>query len=336
MRKVEFDPFLVDMARTARHVAGGKQAKPSVQTTIAAPITLESIGLHSGAKLVMTLRPASVGHGIVFRRADLAHRGASVSDIAASYENVSDTKLCTMISNAAGTSIATIEHLMAAIAAFSIDNLLIEVDGAEVPIMDGSAALFAEAFEAVGLNALSVPRQAIRILKPVMVEEGNRHVALLPGEGFHLSFDIEFADRAIGRQMVEADLNDIDFASDFLTARTFGRLADVEMLQAAGLGLGGSLENSVIVDGDKVLNPDGLRFEDECVRHKLIDAVGDLALAGAPFIGRYEGVRAGHALNNRLLRALFADASAWEFTTLAEGQARPMPVPAMVYAAVGD
>lgn len=307
-----------------------------MQTTLAQPVTLEGVGLHSGLSIVMTLNPAPVGHGIVFRRMDLAAQGAQVSDIAALYRQVSDTRLCTVISNDKGASVGTIEHLMAALSAFGIDNLLVEVSGPELPIMDGSASVFADAIRKAGLEAQNAARRAIRILKPVVVEEAGKRVALLPGEGFHLSFDIEFTDRAIGTQSVEADLRDADFMTDILPARTFGRLADVEMLRAAGLGLGGSLENSVVVDDDKVLNPEGLRFEDECVRHKLLDAVGDLALAGAPFIGRYEGERAGHALNNRLLRALFADQSAWEYAPLAEPQLRPVQEPALAFAAAGD
>jgi len=307
-----------------------------MQTTLAQDVTLEGVGLHSGLSISMTLMPADVGQGIVFRRSDLAAQGSSVSDIAASYRNVTDLRLCTVISNEAGTSVGTIEHLMAALSAYGVDNLLIEVNGPELPIMDGSAAVFADVIEAVGLHVQAAPRRAIRILKPVVIEEDGKRVALLPGEGFHLSFDIEFADRAIGRQSVEAELRDIDFSADFLPARTFGRLADVEMMRAAGLALGGSLENSVVVDGDKVLNPEGLRFEDEYVRHKLMDAVGDLALAGAPLIGRYEGVRAGHALNNRLLRMLFADRSAWDYAPLDEARARPAPQPAMALAVASD
>ncbi|MGV8996708.1 MAG: UDP-3-O-acyl-N-acetylglucosamine deacetylase [Parvibaculaceae bacterium] len=321
---------MLDEARAQRRERAGR-AVACPQMTLNAPVVLEGVGLHTGRMIRMDLHPAGAGFGIVFRRTDLGDVSADVSDITARYDHVGDTMLSTVIRNEAGTSVGTVEHLMAALAGLGIDNVFVEISGPEVPIMDGSSQVFVETIEAVGLKPLHASRRAIRILKPVVVQDGLKRAALLPGEGFKLAFEIQFSNAVIGHQSIEADFMSPSFRDDILRARTFGMLKDVEAMWAAGLGLGGSLDNTIVVDGDHVVNEDGLRFDDEFVRHKVLDAVGDLALAGAPLIGRYEGTRAGHAMNNLVLRALFADRSAWEIIELgANGEevARPMAIPA--------
>ena len=320
MRRIESDTVMLDEARAQRRERNVR-AVACPQKTLNAPVVLEGIGLHTGRMIRMDLHPAGAGFGIVFRRTDLGDAPINVTDIPARYDHVGDTTLSTVIRNEAGTSIGTVEHLMAAFAGLGVDNVFIEIDGPEIPVMDGSSQVFIETIEAIGLKTLSASRRAIRILKPVVVEEGLKKAALLPGEGFKLAFEIDFDNPVIGRQTIEADFMDAAFRDDILRARTFGLLKDVEAMWSAGLGLGGSLDNTVVVDGDRVLNEEGLRFGDEFVRHKVLDAVGDLALAGAPLIGRYEGVRAGHAMNNRVLRALFADRSAWEIVELGDASA---------------
>lgn len=331
MRKTEFDTVLLDEARAQRRRERVGKAVSCPQMTLSAPVVLEGVGLHTGRAIRMDLHPAGAGFGIVFRRTDLGDVSADVSDITARFDHVGDTMLSTVIRNEAGTSVGTVEHLMAALSGLGIDNVFVEINGPEVPVMDGSSQVFVETIEAIGLKPLHAARRAIRILKPVVVQDGLKKAALLPGEGFKLGFEIEFDNEVIGHQAIEADFMDPAFRDEILCARTFGLLKDVEAMWAAGLGLGGSLENTVVVDGDHVVNEDGLRFADEFVRHKVLDAVGDLALAGAPLIGRYEGVRAGHAMNNRVLRALFADRSAWEIVelgTVDQDMQRPIAVPA--------
>ncbi len=315
MRRIESDTVMLDEERAQRRERNVR-AVACPQKTLSAPVVLEGIGLHTGHMIRMDLHPAGAGFGIVFRRTDLGDVPINVTDIPARYDHVGDTMLSTVIRNEAGTSIGTVEHLMAALSGLGVDNVFIEINGPEIPVMDGSSQVFVETIEAIGLKTLNASRRAIRILKPVVVEDGLKKAALLPGEGFKLAFEIDFDNPVIGRQTIEADFMDPAFSDDILRARTFGLLKDVEAMWGAGLGLGGSLDNTVVVDGDRVLNEEGLRFDDEFVRHKVLDAVGDLALAGAPLIGRYEGMRAGHAMNNRVLRALFADRSAWEIVEL--------------------
>jgi len=320
------DTVMLDEARAKRRERTGRPVD-CPQTTLNAPVVLEGVGLHSGKMIRMDLHPAGAGFGIVFRRTDLGDAPAEVTDIPARYDHVGDTMLSTVISNEAGVSVGTVEHLMAAFSGLGIDNVFVEINGPEVPVMDGSSQVFVETIEAIGVKPVHASRRAIRILKPIVVQDGLKRAALLPGEGFKLAFDIQFDSSAIGHQAIEADFNSSSFRDDSLCARTFGLLKDVEAMWAAGLGLGGSLDNTVVVDGDRVVNEDGLRFHDEFVRHKVLDAVGDLALAGAPLIGRYEGSRAGHAMNNRVLRALFADRSAWEIVELgANGEEVQQPV----------
>lgn len=329
VRKIESDTITLDEARAYRRARNGR-AVACPQMTLAAPIVLEGVGLHTGRTIRMDMHPAGAGFGIVFRRVDLVDASLEITDIPARYDHVGDTTLSTAIRNKAGTSVNTVEHLMAALSGLGVDNVFVEVNGPEIPVMDGSSQVFVEAIEAVGLKPLNASRRAVRILKPIVVEDGLKRAALLPGEGFRLAFEIEFDNPVIGRQTIETDFHDPSFSDQVLRARTFGFLKDVETMWKMGLGLGGSLDNTVVIDGDQVLNEDGLRFEDEFVRHKVLDAVGDLALAGAPLIGRYEGVRAGHAMNNRVLRALFADRSAWEIVDLGVSSRIPaaMAIPA--------
>ena len=284
------------------------------QTTLRASVAIEGIGLHGGHAVTATLYPAPSGFGVRFRRTDIAGRDGYVP---ARWDLVSDTMLCTRLRNAAGVEVATVEHLMAAFHALGVDNVLVEVDDAELPVLDGSAGPWVAAIDRVGIRTLGTELRMLRILEPVRVEDGDRSVALLPWpagsgrSGLRVEMDIAFDDPAIGRQACTFDVDSRSFRFGLAAARTFCLARDVTRMRSAGLALGGSLDNAVVVEDGSVLNPGGLRFEDEFVRHKALDVVGDLALAGAPVIGRYVGVKAGHALNNRLLRALFARPEAW-------------------------
>lgn len=275
--------------------------------TLKAPIGCVGAGLHSGRRVALTLRPAAAGTGIVFRRTDLG------IEIPAAYDRVVDTRLCTALGEGEAR-IATIEHVMAALAGCGIDDAIVEVDAPEVPIMDGSAAPFVFLIECAGIVTTAAPRATIEVLRPVRVEDASGAFAeLLPSReaAFDAELEIDFPNTAIGRQVLTMRLSPRAFREDLADARTFALAEDIARLRAIGLAQGGSLANAVVVDGPLVLNPGGLRRPDEFVRHKLLDVVGDLALAGAPIRGRFRGARSGHALNNRLLRALFADASAW-------------------------
>ena len=259
----------------------------------------------------MTLRPAPVDTGIVFRRIDAG------AEIQASWVNTIAAPLCTMLSNGEGITIGTVEHLMAALAGGEIDNAIVELDGSEVPIMDGSAAPFLFLIECAGIvEQQDAARRAIKVLKPVSVIEAGATAALLPDHGFSMSFEIDFANPLISRQDARVVFEAGTFKSEISRARTFGLLDEVDRLRAAGLGRRGSLDNVVVVSGDHVLNADGLRYDDEFVRHKLLDALGDLYLAGGPIVGQFRGVRSGHGHTRQLLAALFADADAWCYTTL--------------------
>ena len=282
------------------------------QRTLKSRIPCVGTGLHSGRRVSLTLLPAPADHGIVFRRTDLKR------DIPALYDRVVDTRLCTMIGDGEAR-VGTIEHLMAALAGAGIDNALIEVDGPEVPIMDGSAAPFSFLLECAGIVALETPRKVLRITRPVRVSDGEAHAAFLPfAPGtraaiptLDLDVSIDFAEAAIGRQSRSLRLTSENFREAVAPARTFALARDIAALRASGLAKGGSLDNAIVVDGARVLNPGGLRMKDEFVAHKLLDAVGDLALAGAALHGRFVANRPGHALNNKLLRALFAQPGAW-------------------------
>jgi UDP-3-O-[3-hydroxymyristoyl] N-acetylglucosamine deacetylase len=280
-----------------------------VQNTLKSPATFTGFGLHGGEPVRMVVRPAPADHGIWFRRSDVADRNALIP---ARWDAVTASQLCTVIGNADGVSVSTIEHIMAALAGFAIHNALVEIDGPEVPILDGSAVPFIAGFMAAGLEEQHLPVRAVRILAPVEVREGGAVARLEPADMLEIDFRIDFEDEAIGVQTRRLNMANGAFVRELSDSRTFCRQSDVDAMRAKGLALGGTLENAVVFDGDQVLSPGGLRHADEPVRHKMLDALGDLALAGGPILGRYLGERAGHALTNRLLRALFADPEAYE------------------------
>ena len=277
------------------------------QTTLASHVAANGVGVHGGRPVAMSLHPAAAGSGIVFVRDDVPQH----AEIAARYDCVSATRLSTRLTNAAGASVATVEHLLAACLACGVDNLCIRLDAEEVAIMDGSAAPFARLLQQAGITALDAPLRHIRILQPVSVADGDKRVSLAPHNGFAAEVEIDFGDKVIGRQSCSVDA-DTDLCAEILPARTFAFAHEVAAMQKQGLALGGSLDNAIVVGADGILNPGGLRCENEFARHKLLDVLGDLSLAGAPILGRYHGFAPGHALNNALLRKLFATPTAWE------------------------
>lgn len=281
--------------------------------TLKASIGCVGTGLHSGRRVSVMLRPAAPGTGIVFRRTDAA------VEIPARWDLVTDTRLCTAISSpdAPDVAVGTIEHLMAAFAGAGVDDAIVELDAAELPILDGSATPWLFLIDCAGLTGTLAPQGAIEVLRPVRVEDASgAYAELLPSReaAFDADLEIDFPNTAIGRQRLALRVTRQSFRELLADARTFTLAEDVARLRAAGLAQGGSLANAVVVDGPLVLNPGGLRHADEFVRHKMLDVVGDLALAGAPIRGRFRAARSGHALNNRLLRVLFADAGAWRWT----------------------
>ena len=278
-----------------------------MQNTLKTAAVFTGRGLHSGAAVVMTVRSAPADHGIWFYRRDVATN----ADVPARWDAVVPSKLCTLVANAAGTSVSTIEHVMAALAGCAIHNAIIEIDGSEVPILDGSAAPFVDGFLTAGIVAQDVPVRAIRVLRAVEVRDGAAFARLEPADMLEIDFSIDFPEAAIGRQKKSLNMSNGAFVRELSDSRTFCRNADVTLMRERGLALGGTLDNAVVFEGDRVLSPGGLRHADEPVRHKMLDALGDLALAGAPLLGRYTGVRAGHAMTNRLLRKLFATPGAW-------------------------
>jgi len=300
---------------------------PSPQRTLRAPIGCTGVGIHSGRRVNLTLKPAPANSGIRFRRTDLD------AEVAARFDRVVDTRLCTVLApeGRPEARIGTVEHLMAALSAAGIDNALVELDGPEVPILDGSAAPFLFLISCAGVVAQDASRRGIRVLRPVSLADGHASVELRPADvqALEAEIEIDFPATAIGAQRAAASLAGDAFRRRIAQARTFAMAEEIARLRAAGLARGGSLANAVVVDGDKVLNPGGLRLPDEFAAHKLLDVVGDLALAGAPILGHFTGRRSGHALNNRLLRALFADPRAWCWT---DGMAEPA-TPRLPYAA---
>jgi UDP-3-O-[3-hydroxymyristoyl] N-acetylglucosamine deacetylase len=285
------------------------------QKTLSHSVSCNGPGIHTGQDVRLTLNPAPADTGIVFRRTDLPAeaRKSGADRIEARYVCVTDTRLGTTISNEYGTSVATIEHLMAALAGLGVDNAEIEIDGPEVPIMDGSAAPFVFLIECAGLRSLAARRRVLRVLQTVGILEDGKRAEISPADALTVDVEIDFSSAAVRRQRLEMVLSDPSaFKAELARARTFGFLHEVEHLRKNGLARGGSLQNVVVIDGDVVLNEEGLRFGDEFVRHKVLDAVGDLALAGFSLQGRFHGVRSGHALNNRLLRKLFATEGAYE------------------------
>ena len=294
-----------------------------MQNTVGTAIAFNGVGLHSGRPVRLVVMPAPADHGIWFRRTDIADPAASF--VAASWTNAVPSALCTRLRNDAGTEIATVEHLLAALSGCGVRNALIELDGPEVPILDGSARPFVEAIMAAGIEEQQVADRAIEILRPVEVRRGDAVARLDPAETLQMDFAIEFEDAAIGAQSKTLDLANGAFVRELCDSRTFCRRSDVDAMRAAGLALGGSLDNAVVVEGADVLSPGGLRHADEAVRHKMLDALGDLSLAGAPIMGRYTGRRAGHALTGALLEALFADPSAWRVVTCDDWRAETLP-----------
>ena len=285
---------------------------PACQKTIRQRINCTGIGLHSGETVRLCLRPAQSGTGIRFIRTDITSKTARID---ASYEQVCATTLGTTIANDEGVSIATIEHLMAAFSALGVDNVIVEVDGPEIPIMDGSAAPFVFLLECAGIVNLSKIRREIEILAPIRLEQDDKWVELLPCHSFCVSFAINFSSTMIGEQKRTVQINRRNFKTELSRARTFGFLSEIDDLRSHNLALGGSLDNAIVVDGDRILNEEGLRYKDEFVRHKILDAVGDLYLTGAPIRGFYRAYKAGHALNNKLLRELFAKSYLWRWNT---------------------
>ncbi|MDB5424018.1 MAG: lpxC [Phenylobacterium sp.] len=288
------------------------------QHTVRAPAVFAGVGVHTGAYTRVAVRPAGADAGIVFVRTDITDMDNRVP---VSAEAVCKTQLGTVIENAAGVTVATIEHLMAALVMMGIDNATVELDGPEMPIMDGSSLPFVQILERAGKRMLNLPRRFIEILAPVEVADGAKRAALKPAMRFEVAFEISFPSAAIGRQYVDLPMDEHAFRRELADCRTFGFLHEVEALRSMGLARGGSLENVVVIEGDRVLNPEGLRRPDEFVRHKALDAIGDLYVLGAPIIGRFEGELAGHGINNQLVRALVARPDAWRIRTFADEMA---------------
>jgi len=287
-----------------------------MQHTLKNTIAIQGIGLHSGKSATVSIYPKTVDCGIVFKRTDLKDIADDKTLVPAIWNNVVDTRLCTLIGNEHGVTVGTIEHLMAALRASGIDNALVEIDGPEIPILDGSSKPFIDAIDSAGVIEQSKPRRAIRILKKVSYEENGKSVSLSPSIIPTYVGQIEYNHSSIGTQRFEIKLVNGNFKHDLADCRTFCLFSDVEMMKKNGLALGGSLDNAIVVDDAGVMNEDGLRCHDEFIRHKLLDAIGDIALAGGLVLGAYEGKKIGHDMNNKLLRALFADDTAWEYFDL--------------------
>ncbi|AYF01642.1 UDP-3-O-acyl-N-acetylglucosamine deacetylase [Paracoccus yeei] len=300
-----------------------------MQTTIASKAQFRGVGLHSGAAVRLAILPAPADHGIVFVRTDLGR-----ARIPALWDHVTPSQLCTLLDNGQGATVSTVEHVMAALAGTGITNAVVEVNGPEIPILDGSSAPFVQGIVEAGLRYYpDAPLRAIRVLRDVEVRQGLAHARLSPADHLAIDFQIDFTDAAIGHQEKSLDMANGTFVHELMDSRTFCRQSDVVQMQQNGLALGGTYLNAVVVDGDKVLSPGGLRHKDEAVRHKMLDAMGDLALAGAPLLARYTGHRAGHAMTNKLLRALFVQPDAWEWVTVTPAIQRHLPGAGVISAA---
>jgi UDP-3-O-[3-hydroxymyristoyl] N-acetylglucosamine deacetylase len=282
----------------------------SFQTTLARDVRISGVGVHGGLPANLTLLPSAADTGVVFVRTDLPGRPS----IAARADTVCDTRLATVIGDGSGATVATVEHLMSALAGLGVDNVIAEIDGPETPIGDGSAADFVAAIDHAGIRDLDAPRRYLEILEPVEIAAPGKRVALVPADGFEISVEIIFDASVIGRQHLAITVDPASYRAEIAGACTFGFLAEVQQLRAAGLGRGASLENTIVVGDDGVMNPETLRRPDDFVRHKALDALGDLALVGHPILGRYEASCAGHALNNQLVRALMDRPAAWRLT----------------------
>jgi len=300
------------------------------QRTLKNTIRATGVGLHSGDKVYMTLRPAPVDHGIVFRRVDLD----PVVEVPARADLVTEVTLCTGLTHH-DAKIQTVEHLMSALAGLGVDNIIVELSSAELPIMDGSSGPFVFLLQSAGIAEQDAPKRFIRILKTVEVTDGDKVARFEPYEGYKLGFTIQFDHPMIPAKQSRAEIefSTLAYTKEISRARTFGFMRDLEYMRERNLGLGGSMDNAIVLDEFRVLNDDGLRYADEFVRHKILDAIGDLYLAGGPVLGAYEGYKSGHALNNKLVRALLADASAWEWASFdSPATADPITYGAPAYA----
>jgi UDP-3-O-[3-hydroxymyristoyl] N-acetylglucosamine deacetylase len=296
-------------------VKGPPLASSAFQHTLQGPAIFAGVGVHTGAHTRVSVRPAPADSGIVFVRTDVTDRDNRVP---VSAEAVCKTQLGTVIGNAAGVTVATIEHLMAALVMSDIDNAVIELDGPEMPIMDGSSLPFIQVLDHAGRRPQDAPRRYIEILDVIEVVDGDKRATLSPADRFEVAFEIAFASAAIGRQRVDLAMDGKAFRDELADCRTFGFLHEVEYLRSVGLARGGSMENAVVIEGDRILNPEGLRRPDEFVRHKALDAIGDLYVLGAPILGRFEGLLAGHGINNALVRALAAAPHAWRYRSFVQ------------------
>ena len=291
------------------------------QRTLKNSIRASGVGLHTGKKVLMTLRPAAPDTGIVFRRVDLP----VPVDIPAHAENVGETTLGTTLVHG-DAKVSTVEHLLSAFAGLGIDNAIVEVSAPEVPIMDGSAGPFVFLLQSAGLEEQGVPKRFVRIRRVVRVEDGDKWAEFRPFDGFKVNFELEFNHPVFRRhaQRASMDFSTTSFLKEVSRARTFGFMRDIEMLRSQNLALGGTMDNAIVMDDYRVLNDDGLRYEDEFVKHKILDAIGDLYLLGHSLIGEFSGFKSGHALNNRLLRALLADRAAWESVVFEKPEDAPI------------
>jgi len=292
------------------------------QRTIKEQVSAIGVGLHKGEKVQITLRPAPANTGIVFRRVDLE----PVVDIHATPEAVGETTLCTCLVNEQGVQISTVEHLLSAVAGLGIDNLIIDVDSPEIPIMDGSALPFVYLIQSVGIETLNVAKRFIRIKKPIRVEEGDKWAELTPHQGFKVNFAIDFEHPVIANtcQTMTMDLSSCSFIKEISRARTFGFMRDIEFLRSHNLALGGSLENAIVLDEYRMLNKDELRYDDEFVKHKILDAIGDLYMCGHSILGQLNAFKSGHGLNNLLLREVFKQTESWEWVSYEDETVSPI------------
>ena len=283
------------------------------QRTLKQSVSAIGVGLHKGEKVKVTLRPASANTGIVFRRVDLE----PVVDIKATPDAVGETTLCTCLVNPDNVKISTVEHILSAIAALGIDNLIIDVDAPEIPIMDGSALPFVYLIQSVGIETLNAAKRFLRIKKPIRVEEGDKWAELLPYEGFKVNFSIEFDHPVIANtcQKLTMDFSTCSYIKEISRARTFGFMQDIQFLRSHDLALGGSLENAIVLDEYRMLNKNELRYDDEFVKHKILDAIGDLYMGGVSILGEFNAFKSGHGVNNMLLREVFKQTDAWEWLT---------------------
>ncbi|CAM2824234.1 UDP-3-O-acyl-N-acetylglucosamine deacetylase [Vibrio rarus] len=292
------------------------------QRTLKEIVKTTGVGLHSGRKVTLTLRPAAANTGVIYRRTDLD----PAVDFPADANSVRDTMLCTALVNDEGVRISTVEHLNAALSGMGIDNIIIEVDAPEIPIMDGSASPFVYLLQSAGIQVQNAAKRFIRIKKPVRVEDGDKWAELVPYDGFRLDFEIEFEHPAIDsdEQHMLFDFSSKSFVKDISRARTFGFMRDIEYLQSQNLCLGGSFDCAIVLDEYRILNEDGLRFANEFVTHKVLDAIGDMYMCGSPIVGELRAFKSGHGLNNQLLRAVLADQEAWEWATFEEAAGSPV------------